>query len=115
MSPSIIATHSVPAELKHEFYVDKMVQLHDYTALRCISDESTNFNPVVFYLYMAGADDVELAPSLHIMTFRPSCLDATETVQECNPVYTYVAADMPEKVQGLINMAEQWLIHQDCN
>ena len=114
MSPSIIATQSVPAELKHEFYVDKIVNIYDHTALRCISEESTNFNPVVFYLYMAGADDKNLESFLHIMTFPANNPDYTDIqARVCNPVYPFNAADMPEKVQGLINMAEQWLIHLD--
>lgn len=106
MPVSIVSTNQVPAELKQEFNVYKVTTLNGNTALKCEAEG----RETPFYLSMAGGDD-ETAPFLHITTFRNSCFDATEIIEETEPVYPFKASDMPEKVQGMINMAEQWLIN----
>ena len=87
-----------------EFEVLKVTTHHDRTALKCKSEACE----LCFVLFMEGSDE-DTAPTLHIRYWP----DHSETPVTA-PIYPFVAAAMPEKVQGMINMAEQWLIHLDC-
>ena len=104
MSPSFVTTYEVPTVLKYEFNVEKVTDFCGANALKCAPSVGNH----AFYLYMDGADE-DSAPILTIHYMTP---DSEELMT--HPVYPFKASDMPEKVQGLINMAEQWLIHLDC-
>ena len=99
MSPSILSTYTVPAVLKYEFNVEKVTNFLGHNALKC----APSIGDHAFYLYMTS-DNEETEPFLHIHYMTT---DSEEILT--HPVYPFNAADMPEKVQGLINMAEQWL------
>ena len=105
MSIQIIATNSVPVQLKEEFAVDKVVNCNGFNVLNCVSEE----NGYLFHLLMFGGTE-EVAPTLHIKYFSQS-----KNTWVTKPVYPFVAAEMPERVQGLINMAEQWLVYLDTH
>ena len=104
MSPSIIASNSVPTVLKYEFNVEKVTTFLGFNALKC----APMVGSMAFYLYMDATDE-DSAPILTIHYMTP---DSEELLT--HPVYPFKASDMPERVQGLINMAEQWLVHLDC-
>ena len=98
--PSIIETNQVPAALKQEFYIYGVVHMQDDTiALKCFSED----DDLAFFLFMAGGDD-DTPPSLHIKHWPT---ESEEPVT--HPVYPFKVSDMPEKIQGMINIAEQWL------
>ena len=105
MSPSFIATTPVPAVLQQEFNVEKIVQHNGRNALKCAPDAGS----LCFLLFMAG-DDEDTAPTLFIQHW-PSDSELPVT----QPVYPFEAKQMPERVQGLINMAEQWLVYLDTH
>ena len=104
MSPSIIETYEVPTVLKYEFSVEKVTTFAGFNALKC----APMVGSMAFFLFM-DTEDEDSEPILTIHYMTP---DSEELMT--HPVYPFKASDMPEKVQGLINMAEQWLIHLDC-
>jgi hypothetical protein len=57
------------------------------------------------------ATDEDSAP---ILTIYYLIEEAEELTCHTQPVYPFQASDMPEKVQGMIDVAEQWLINLDC-
>lgn len=103
--PSIVSTYQVPTVLKYEFNVEKVTTFLGANALKC----APMVGSMAFYLYMDAADE-DSAPILSIHYMTP---DSEELLT--HPIYPYKASDMPEKVQGLLDMAEQWLIYLDCS
>ena len=102
--PSIASVYTVPTVLKYEFEVEKVTTILGFNALKC----APMVGSMAFYLYMDATDE-DSAPILTIHYMSP---DSEELMT--HPVYPFEAADMPEKVQGLVNMAEQWLVYLDC-
>ena len=107
MSTSIIATNSVPTVLKDEFEVEKVTTFLGFNALKCAPEVGNT----AFYLYMDSTDE-DSAPILTIHYLHMST-DSEEFITQ--PVYPFEAQLMPERVQGLINMAEQWLVYLDTH
>ena len=102
--PSTIATHAVPEVLKSNFNVDKVVwsEQHNGHCLRCVPD--TELPATSFFLFL-GLDPLG-TPSLWIYIFGEEEYEFT-----AQPVYPFQASEMPESVQGMINMAEQWSLN----
>ena len=105
MSPSFIATTSVPAVLKYEFEVEKVTTFLGFNALKCAPAVGNH----AFFLYMDSTDE-DSAP---ILTIHYMTTDSEKLITQ--PVYPFEARQMPERVQGLINMAEQWLVYLDTH
>ena len=103
--PSTVSTYQVPAVLKYEFNVEKVTTFLGFNALKC--DPSVGNH--AFYLYMDATDE-DSAP---ILTIHYMTTDSEELLT--HPVYPFQCSDMPEKVQGLLDMAEQWLVNIDCH